>query len=172
MGPGDAILAGFADYHVPAGWDELKAALAESGDPGAVDAAAGPVPEAPLAAERDRIDRLFAGETSGDIWRALPPGEWREAVRRGAPLSMACTVEMLHRLGDDPTIERALEMEYRFTFRALEHADFVEGIRAQVIDKDRSPRWRHPAPDAVPAVDVSDMLRPLGEAALRLGEVT
>jgi enoyl-CoA hydratase len=79
---------------------------------------------------------------------------------------------MLHRLGDDPTIERALEMEYRFTFRALEHADFVEGIRAQVIDKDRSPRWRHPAPDAVPAVDVSDMLRPLGEAALRLGEVT
>ena len=176
MGPGDAIRAGFADYFVPEGWDALKARLIETGAPGAVDAAASAPPDAPLAAARTQIDTLFAGDTLGDIWRALQGAEGalaeeaRAALTRNSPLSMACAVEMLHRLGDDPTIEQALGLEYRFTFRALEHADFVEGIRAQIIDKDRSPRWRHFGPDAVPPLDVSRMLMPLGPDALQLEE--
>ncbi|MEM7491009.1 MAG: enoyl-CoA hydratase/isomerase family protein, partial [Pseudomonadota bacterium] len=166
MGPGDAIHAGFADYYVPDGWDALKAKLCATGDPSAVDAAAKPPPATAL--DRAAIDRDFAGETLADIWRVLPEGPARDAIAKNAPLSMACTVEMLHRLGDDPTIEQALGMEYRFTHRALEHADFVEGIRAQIIDKDRTPRWRHPAPDAVPRLDVANMLRPLPPGALDL----
>ncbi|MFO6463790.1 enoyl-CoA hydratase/isomerase family protein [Jannaschia sp. KMU-145] len=178
MGPGDAIHAGFADYFVAEGWDALKAALCETGDPGAVDAAAGEVPDAPLADAQPEIERLFAGETLADIWRGLqgvdtPLAEdARAALSRNAPLSMACAIEMLHRLGDDPTIEAALGMEYRFTFRALEHSDFVEGIRAQIVDKDRAPRWSHPGPDAVPTLAVSRMLQPLGADALTLEETT
>jgi enoyl-CoA hydratase len=44
----------------------------------------------------------------------------------------------------------------------MEHGDFIEGIRAAIIDKDRAPKWRHDGPLAVPAVDVANMLRPLG----------
>ncbi|WP_179380425.1 enoyl-CoA hydratase/isomerase family protein [Jannaschia marina] len=166
MGPGDAIHAGFADYYLPGGWAELKATLCDTGDVGAVDAAAMPAPEAPLAAQQPEIDRLFAGETLADIHRALQGAEGavaeqaRAAFARNAPLSMACTVEILHRLGDDPTIEQALGLEYRFTARASEQGDFIEGIRAQIIDKDRDPNWAHPGPDAVPLADVSAMLRP------------
>nr|WP_281494028.1 enoyl-CoA hydratase/isomerase family protein [Jannaschia sp. S6380] len=174
MGPGDAIHAGFADHYIPEGWDALRADLIETGDVAAVDATARPAPDAPLAADRSRIDTLFAGETLGDIARAVadadgPVGDAaRGALGRNAPLSMACAVEILHRLGDDPTIEAALGQEARFTFRAAEHGDFVEGIRAQIIDKDRAPRWRHDGPQSVTGADVSRMLRPLGPLAPNL----
>ena len=74
----------------------------------------------------------------------------------------------MHRLNENSTIEQALGMEYRFTFRALEHSDFVEGIRAQIIDKDKSPRWKNSGPEAVPPTEVARMLMPLGKDALRL----
>ena len=60
MGPGDAILAGFADYYVPeAGWAALTAELVETGDWAAVDRSAHPAPAAPLADALSEIDRLF-----------------------------------------------------------------------------------------------------------------
>ncbi|UWQ20713.1 enoyl-CoA hydratase/isomerase family protein [Jannaschia sp. W003] len=172
MGPGDAIHAGFADFNAPGDWEALKARLCETGDPSVVDAASAAPPEAPLAAWQAEIDRLFAGETLGDIARGLAGEEGpaathaREAMARNAPLSMACAVEIIHRLGDDPTIERALAQEFRFTYRALEHGDFVEGIRAQVIDKDRDPKWRHDGPEAVARAEVVRMLMPLGADGL------
>jgi enoyl-CoA hydratase len=48
-------------------WDALKAELCETGDWEAVDRAAVPAPEAPLAARQAEIDRLFAGDTLRDI---------------------------------------------------------------------------------------------------------
>jgi 3-hydroxyisobutyrate dehydrogenase len=83
-------------------------------------------------------------------------------------LSKACTIEILHRLrGPSLTMEKALDIEYRFTSRATEHGDFLEGIRAAIIDKDRSPKWQYATGD-VPAVAISKMLMPLGQAALKL----
>ncbi len=177
MGPADAILAGFADHFVPeSGWEALKARLIETGDPDAVGDCVQDAPEGRLARLRPEIDAHFGGETLGDIVRSLKHGESAfaaealKAIGRAAPLSAACTVEMIHRLRGNPTLRRALEMEYRFTYRAMEHADFIEGIRAAIIDKDRNPRWRHAGPEAVPAVDVARMLMPLGAEALTFGE--
>jgi hypothetical protein len=77
---------------------------------------------------------------------------------------------MIHRLrGPSLTIRKALEMEYRFTHRAMEHGDLLEGIRAQIIDKDRNPKWQFADGD-VPAVAVSKMLQPLGEHTLTFEE--
>ena len=166
MGPGDAIYAGFADYYIPEGWDVLKAGLCETGDVTAVDLAAASPPDAPLAAAQSEIDALFAGETLADIARTLETSdtplakEGRKELSRNAPLSMAACVEILHRLGDDPTFEQAVGLEYRFTARASEQGDFIEGIRAQIIDKDRRPKWAHTGPTHVPLADLSDMLRP------------
>jgi enoyl-CoA hydratase len=179
MGPGDAIHAGFADYYLPeAGWDALKAELIETGDWEAIDRAAKPAPESALAGETAFIDRHFGGETFADILRSLDGDDSdaaaraRDAFARNSPLSMACAVEMVHRLrGPAATIERALDLEYRFTWRAMERGDFLEGIRAAIIDKDRTPRWKH-ALGAVPQVTVSQMLMPLGEDALKWEEQT
>ncbi|MBF9060699.1 enoyl-CoA hydratase/isomerase family protein [Rhodobacterales bacterium HKCCSP123] len=175
MGPGDAIHAEFADYHIPReGWAALTAELCETGDWEAVDRAAGPAPDSPLSAAQAEIDRLFAGETIRDVLNLLKLSQSETATTalaamgRNSPLSVACTIELVHRARLRDTIEHALEQEYRFTFRAMEKGDFLEGIRAAIIDKDKSPRWRHPDLDAVPAAEVSGMLLPLGADELKL----
>lgn len=168
MGPADAILAGFADLFIPqADWPALTATLCETGDVTALDPFRRPPPPGRLAALRPQIDRLFRG-TLPEIWRALAEdtpfaAEARAQLAAVSPLSAACTVAMLRRLGPLPDLASALAQEYRFTHRAQEQADFLEGIRAAVIDKDRRPRWRHASPDAVTGAEVEAMLAPLGD---------
>ncbi|PIE09939.1 MAG: enoyl-CoA hydratase [Rhodobacterales bacterium] len=177
MGAGDAIHCGFADYYIPEeGWPALIARLEETGDMAEVDRAAAPAPQAPLAAHQAEIDAHFAGEKLGDIYRGLPdaPSEFMakavKAMSRVSPLSAACTVEILHRVRAADDIAYALEQEYRFTYRALEHGDFVEGIRAAIIDKDRAPNWKYTTWEDVPPAQVLAMTTPLGDARLRLEE--
>ena len=167
MPAGDAIHAGFADYYIPeAEWPALIAALEESGDWTLIDKAAKAPPEGRLEALRPDVDANFAGEALGDILRALEHAgtdfaeETLEVMRRNSPLSMACTVEMVHRLRGAESIRQALEMEYRFTSRAMEHGDFLEGIRAAIIDKDRKPKWKHGLTDPLD-LEVVKMLMPV-----------
>lgn len=177
MGPGDAILAGFADYYLPeAEWPALIAELEETGDWEAIDRAARPAPEAALAAQRAHIDAHFGGETLRDILNSLDHdgGDWatktRETLNRNAPLSMACAIELIHRARTRDSIAEALRQEYRFGYRIVEQGDFREGIRASIIDRDRNPKWRHENPEAVSPAEVSAMLLPLGPNELNLEE--
>lgn len=173
MEPGDAIHAGFADSFVPREqWPELIATLCRTGDVSAIAEAGQTPPEAPLRALSAPIDAHFGGETLRDIVNSLRCEDSAfaaaalKAMARNSPLSMACTVEIIHRLrGPGADIRRALELEYRFTYRAMEHGDFLEGIRAAVIDKDRAPKWRHSLDDP-PDREAMQMLLPLGEERL------
>lgn len=175
MGPGDAIYAEFADYFIPeADWPAIIADLEATGDHQAIDRAAGPVPAAPLAALQPQIDAHFAGETIGDILRSMKyaPDPFTEAaekaLRRQSPLSAACAIELIHRVRGRNAIAGALELEYRFTTRAAEHGDFLEGIRTAIIEKGATPVWRHADLEQVTGMDVANMLRPLGDKALKL----
>lgn len=177
MGPDDAIHAGFADVYVPElKWDALTAALVETGDPAVIAAHAETPPPGALRALSPQIDRHFGGETLHDILNALRAEDSdfaRDTLKllsRNSPLSMACAIEMIHRLrGPAVDITRALGLEYRFTYRAMEQGDFLEGIRAAIIDKDRKPNWKHGL-DSLPGVAVAQMLQPLGKDALTLEE--
>ena len=181
MGPADAIHAGFADYYIPQrSWPEIIAELARTGDWTLIDRHAQSPPESPdgtgpsLISVQDHVDRHFGGETIGDILRSMDhaPSDFTAATRkmflRNSPLSMACTVEIVHRVRESDTIFRALEEESRFTFRSARDGDFIEGIRAAVIDRDRNPKWRHSGLDSVSGLDVTRMLMPLGEDGLKL----
>ncbi|UWR21011.1 enoyl-CoA hydratase/isomerase family protein [Sulfitobacter sp. S190] len=176
MGAGDAIYAGFADLFIPEDqWETVKAALLDGGDiEAAVASFAQTAPDSPMRAMQNEIDSHFHGASLGDVQTTLRHDESDFArstlklMTRNSPLSMACTIEALHRLrGPSLTLEKALDLEYRFTARAMEHGDFIEGIRAAIIDKDRSPKWQFADRD-VPGVAVSKMLQPLGKAALTL----
>ena len=171
MGPGDAIHAQFADYFVPrADWPALIATLCDSGDWEAVDRAALPPPASPLADQQAAVDAFFGGETIRDCVNLLKLSDSDfaqsalAAINAGSPLAVACTLELVHRARLRGTIENALEQEYRFSYRAMEHGDFLEGIRAAIIDKDKSPKWRHASLDDVAAITVAGMLMPLGAA--------
>jgi enoyl-CoA hydratase len=176
MGPGDAIHAGFADYYIPEDrWAALKATLVETGDWEAVDLAAMDAPEGALVPQQALIDRLFSGETLRDVLVDLKTAAATDTARealalmaRNSPLSMACAIELVHRARLRDTIEHALQNEYRFTFRAMEQGDFLEGIRAAIIDKDRTPKWKHGAMGDATPVEVANMLRPLGRDDLKL----
>ena len=171
MGPADAILAGFADLFIPqAHWPALIGALETSGDPQCLSEAAAPPPEGPLAAQRAEIDLHFALPDLPAVIASLEASETGfaadtlKALRRSSPLSAAATLAMMPAL-KAATIREALALEYRFTFRAMEHGDFLEGIRAAIIDKDRTPRWRYTA-DTLPTGAAETMLAPLGDNEL------
>ena len=164
-----AIDAGFADWHVPeAAWPGLVAALCATADPAAIEPlAVAPPPPAACPYKRG-IETHFHHPSLAAIWDGLQgvdtpfAAEARGHLTRVSPLAAACAVEMLARLRPDPDLAQALALEYRFTHRAQERSDFLEGIRAAVIDKDRSPRWRHAGPWAVTQDEVAAMLAPLG----------
>jgi enoyl-CoA hydratase/carnithine racemase len=171
MGPGCAIWAGFADCFIPrAAWDSVKADLLTHADVSRLPAH--PAPPSPMSAHRGAIDRLFAGHDGAAIVTRLEddPSEFAQstlrALRRNSPLAQACALAVLDRLGPRPTIQAALQMEYRFTYRATAASDFVEGIRAAIIDKDRTPRWRHASLRDVKASEIDAMLAPLGADTL------
>jgi enoyl-CoA hydratase len=173
MGPDDAILAGFADAFISENrWVEVKKVICDTGQ---ADLAHGvPPPPGKLRGMSEVIDNLFDAGDIGELRERLQsdPGVFSKAtlasLDRCAPLSLACTMEILRRLGPAPEIEAALELEYRFSWRAMEHGDFLEGVRAAIIDKDRNPRWQHDQPP--PRKQVLEMLAPLGKYELNLGE--
>lgn len=165
---GDAIFAGFADYYIPeTDWPALIAQLEETGDHSLIDAAATPAPDGKIASHLAEINAHFAGSTLLDIVNSLKSDDSEFASKtlktlgRNSPLSMACTVELIRRARAFQSIRPALEQEFRFTYRSGEHGEFIEGIRAAIIDKDRSPQWQHSL-DEPPAAMVTKMLMPLG----------
>jgi enoyl-CoA hydratase/carnithine racemase len=172
MGPADAILAGFADTYIDNGkWPDLIESLENTGDTSQIAAHSEPPPQGGMSGLLDEINHIFSGNTLSDILTTLRrtdtcfARETFESLSRCSPLSVACTIEMIHSLRGSHDIRDALKLEYRFTYRAQQHADFIEGIRAAIIDKDRSPKWRYSF-DNLPQSAVSDMLAPLGENGL------
>ncbi|RDW14647.1 enoyl-CoA hydratase/isomerase family protein [Paracoccus thiocyanatus] len=158
MGPGDAIFAGFADAYIPeAEWPALIERLAESGDVAAIQGR--PRPEAPL---EGRDLAAFGTVSVAEIMAALEAAGDEAALkplRRNSPLSMAATLALVRAARGDAHLRDSLARELRFTARATAQSDFLEGVRAQIIDKDRNPQW---SADAGPA-HVAAMLAPLGE---------
>jgi enoyl-CoA hydratase len=174
MGPGDAISAGFADLYIPREfWLDLTTRLEATGETGILQAMAEPPPPGPLAGHRAGIDRLFAGTPAGIVAALEAEGsdfarEALAALGRASPLAVACGLANIRAVRGEGTIRAALAREYRFTWRAAERGDFLEGIRALIIDKDKAPRWRHAGLGAVSDDDVAAMLAGLGENELEL----
>jgi enoyl-CoA hydratase len=159
-GAGDAIALGLSDVFVPS--DRLPAllfALEDQEPDAAIAAVAEPPPSSDLAASRSLIDELFAGDDLARIVARLDAaGERGEpfltAIRRASPTATAVTLAALRRARDLPGLDAALVQEYRISLHALGTHDFAEGVRAQVIDKDRSPRW---SPAALADIDRQDV---------------
>lgn len=172
MNAADAIHAGFADTYVPGkNWEALKADLCESGDPDVVDDYAEEPPLSGLPALAKEIDKTFKSpslaiclgllEASASAWAI----DAAKAIRNNCPLSVACAFEIIRRGRSFKQIERSLELEYRFTSRSMSHGEFIEGIRAQIIDKDRKPDWQIKRIEDVPPEKISEMLAPVSNPA-------
>jgi enoyl-CoA hydratase len=107
--------------------------------------------EAPELAHAGTIAQSLGGETVEAILAALDDLAMKEVafaaetaaeMRTKSPTSLKVTLVALRR-ARQLELEEALKLEFRICHRIIEAHDFYEGIRAQVIDKDRNPRW-HP----------------------------
>ncbi len=159
----DAIGLGLATHFVPAEHlDTLVDAIASAG-PGALNelAVAPSVPD--LFLHRDRVDRAFAGDDPSAIVARLeadPDPFAREAataLRGGSPTSVAIALRLL-RLARGASLEECLRNEYRAVRAVTWGHDFLEGIRAVLVDKDRSAKW---SPSRIEDVREEDVARAL-----------
>ena len=176
MGPEDAIFMGFADHYIPRDqWPNVIKALCDTGTTEALPKAALDPGPAPLLDIEADVNKFFCSGNFSDIVINLHhtggkfATETLKKLSKSSPLAMAATVEMIHRVRGLDDIVPALEIEYRFTYRSAEHGDFIEGIRALVIDKDRRPKWQHALTEPLTSA-ASAMLRPLGPDSLDLTE--
>jgi len=184
MGPADAIYAGFADVFVPfENWNALRAELVATGDAGAVARFSSEHEVGSLHLQQEAIDRLFESSKLDEIVAALEadgsefaqaslkamgrnsPLSMLKAMGRNSPLSMSVGLEIIAAARQADDIRETLRHEYRFVYRCMEHGDFLEGIRAAIIDKDRKPQWPHSMTN-VPEAAVARMRASLGENEL------
>ncbi len=175
VGAGDAIAIGLADHYVPSErLPALLAALATQDADEALAAFEQPAPASPLAAARSWLDTAYAGDDATAIvarLRALGDEEATraaEAIEAKSPTSVRVTLRALREAAGMDRLEPALDLEYRLALRFHASHDFVEGVRAQVVDKDRNPRWSPARLAEVSEADVAAYFAPAGDRELGL----
>lgn len=152
----DCLYTGIATHYVPSeSQTEMKARLVEASLPlgpaevGVIldDFSKTPDQEPPLDAMRQAIDNHFSHDSVGAIIDSLmaDTSEWARATYKDlltkSPTSLELSFEA-YRRGAALTLDQCLQMEYRIVNRILEmDRDFLEGVRAILIDKDRNPTW-------------------------------
>lgn len=122
------------------------------------------LPDAPLATLRPAIDHFFAQPDVPSIVEQLrqvtvaDSHEWAvttaNLLETRSPLAMAVTLEMLRR-GRELPIEQCFALELHLDRQWFERGDLIEGVRALLIDKDKTPRWNPPTLEALDAEHVA-----------------
>ena len=166
----DAIALGFADHYVPHDkLDALRQAIAADGVEPAIAAHAVEPPASQLAAQRDWIDHCYAGDTVADIVAGLrghdagPANDAADLIATRSPIALSVTLEAVRRAAKLDTLEDVLAQDYRVSSASLRSHDLVEGIRAQLVDKDRNPKWSPASLSEVRAADVEAYFAPVDD---------
>jgi enoyl-CoA hydratase len=161
----DAIYAGFADHLVPSEHlADLVRDLSQTADAEGVEAIIGTYAveagEGVLAANREIIDATFRFDTVEEIFAALSARddafsrETLEALQKRSPTSLKLTLKLLRLGRESASLIECLEREFAAGTEILRGHDFYEGVRAALVDKDRSPRWQPARLEEVRAEDL------------------
>ncbi|WP_158232482.1 enoyl-CoA hydratase/isomerase family protein [Sporosarcina sp. P13] len=116
----------------------------------------------PVLLEQEKIDRHFQYETVEEIVGSLQSevisgNTWAEQtvniILSKPPTSLKVALQQLLN-GEKQSLNECLEMEKNMALHFMESADFYEGIRAVLVDKDHSPKWNPPSLQQVTTEDV------------------
>lgn len=175
----DAIAIDLADFYVPSvRLDDLRDALLNSRSAdaakGILAGAAETPPPGALAVMRSWITKCYDHGSVEAILAALDASgidaarEAAAAIRQQSPFAVKLSLRALRTARRIAVLEPCLDQEYRLALRGIRTHDFIEGVRAAVVDKDRNPRWSPATLDAVDDAAVGACFESLGDAELGL----
>ncbi len=183
----DSIRAGLADAFVAIedlggfvdGLEGLPAGATSEAVDGVVARFSKPPELTPLATESARINRSFGSGSVAEIVARLAADdshfarETLAAITANAPTGLVMALRLMRLGRTSKTLEACLARELAAGIRMVMRPDFREGVRAAVIDKDRSPKWQPARLADVDETEIDSMLTPLdpplfpGDAARR-----
>jgi enoyl-CoA hydratase/carnithine racemase len=124
--------------------------------------------EAPLAKLRATIDQHFAAASVPELLASLEResrpeyAQWAQDTRKlllaRSPTMLAVTLRQMH-LGRSMSLADCLRMELGMVRQCFVQGDFMEGVRAVIVDKDNAPRWRPQRIEEVTAASVDAIFR-------------
>jgi len=157
------------DYVESARIPELKAAILQ--DPGRTEAlitefeadAGRPT----LAVHQDEIARFFAHDSVEAILAALEAAgtDWAneqlKVLATKSPQTMKVAFRQLRLGAKAHDFAENMAMEYRIGARVVQRHDFLEGVRAVIVEKDNAPKWNPSTPSDVDEATLNAIFAPL-----------
>jgi enoyl-CoA hydratase len=148
-----ALISGLANSPVPsARLGELPSALADCRSREEVRAALGKYEASPSPGKIPKALRwimpCFSGNTIEEILEALSMCSNEDAIaardimRKASPTSLKVTLRNMREAAKFSRVEQSFQQDYRIALACIDGHDFIEGIRATIVDKDRAPKWR------------------------------
>lgn len=110
---------------------------------------------------------------AGNSWAT----ELMASMRKGAPFSQAVAFRLLELaeadaaagLADSRQLKAALDRDFLAASRVMYRQDFLEGLRAVLVDKDMSAKWQPASIAELSADELQSALAPAGESEAALG---
>jgi enoyl-CoA hydratase len=178
MGAADAIYCGLADINIASQrLAELSTALADCHTADGVRARLEDLSTSPpvgkLPAARQWIDSCYAANSVEDIVERLRASNIEDAraalatMRTKSPTSLKVALRNIRSALSFARVEESFRQDYRIALACIAGHDFIEGIRAAIVDKDRNPAWRPDTIEGVTAEIVDRHFRSVGELELK-----
>jgi enoyl-CoA hydratase/carnithine racemase len=181
MNAADAVFCAFADLHIAAAkLTELPSALADCR--GAEDVrerlsemSIAPIPGNLQAAQR-WIDSCFDANDVETIFERLNSSNLDEArsalaaMGKASPTSLKVTLRNVRAALSFARVEESFRQDYRIALACIAGHDFIEGVRATIVDKDRNPKWRPDTIEDVTAEIVDRHFKSVGALELNFAD--
>ena len=166
----DCELVGMATDFIESGKiADFKAAVVA--DPAAVETLLtvfeGDAGRPPLANHQDEIDRIFGATSLEAIVAGLKSAEtdWGrdqlKVLATKSPQTLKVAFRQLSLGGSAKNFAENMAMEYAVGARVVQRHDFLEGVRAVIVDKDNTPKWSPARLEDVSAAMLDEIFAPL-----------
>jgi enoyl-CoA hydratase len=126
-----------------------------------------------LPAARQWIDHCYGAAQVEEIFERLRDAHLPDAdealaiMRKVSPTSLKITLRNVREAASFKRVEESFQQDYRISLACIAGHDFIEGIRAAIVDKDRNPAWRPDSLEAVTPEMVDRHFQPIGALELK-----
>ncbi|MEO6361540.1 MAG: enoyl-CoA hydratase/isomerase family protein, partial [Sphingomicrobium sp.] len=166
----ECLYLGFANHYVlQSSLEEIVGRLRKSPARarGAIGAFSATTPDARIEQNLAVIARTFASDRLEEIIAALDTenSAWSDSelatLRSKSPLSCKVSLRLLADGQRRANFTDEMTAEYALAARVACTHDFIEGVRALLIDKDNDPKWQPATPEKVTDAMIDQLFAPL-----------